>query len=276
MTWLCRHAGVDVFVANNDGKKASDIAWLYQDVKSYLRNAEALLKAMKPGATNTASASEMSKTATATNVGEDASDSRFVAAPAAPAAAAANDAGSEDEDLVIGMINSAANEGDEGGGVDLEIRDADGNSLLLLSCLHGRERVLDALLQRGGLDLHDRNKRGMTAVHCASRGGNLAMLQRLVEREGLHYCLQARDLRGWTLLHWACHHPFKSTSGDDCYSNNNNNTEEVIAWLLHQGLDPLDADSSGKTPFHIAVDSLDKDAIRILVVKLVLHLKSAR
>jgi len=179
---------------------------------------------------------------------------------------------------------------------DLSIRDKYGNSILLLSCLCGHANVLDFLLQQQHtLEmedlLHDTNHKGMTAVHCASKGGNLAMIQRLVEREGLD--LHVQDKNGWTLLHWACFAAPNVTDsmgdgggsgGDDevkaSGSGNNNRHDieddhpKVIAWLLHHGLDPLEVNDDGETPLHVAIRSMDRDAIRLLVVKLVLHRNS--
>ena len=109
------------------------------------------------------------------------------------------------------------------------------DNLLLYACLFRcSEKVACALIAHGISISED--YAGHSILHFCIRADWAAAAEALLQRGA---CLQKVDLTGKTLLHHACW------------------LENVacVQWLLSHGLDPLQEDSRGDTPFSLAQDS---------------------
>ena len=65
------------------------------------------------------------------------------------------------------------------GGIDLDRRDAEGNTPLYYACRQGYRDVAALLLERGA-DPSLANNRGETPLHAAARSGNREIIDRLM------------------------------------------------------------------------------------------------
>lgn len=68
------------------------------------------------------------------------------------------------------------------GGIDLNKRDAEGNTPLYYACLKGYRDIVILLLDNGA-DAAVANNRSESPLHAAARSGNKEIISRLVEKE---------------------------------------------------------------------------------------------
>lgn len=83
-------------------------------------------------------------------------------------------------------------------GARANLQDDEGWNSLHVAAWTGKKDVVDALLEQ--MDVHERGKDGVTALHCAAGQGQRAVAELLIKR-GAN--VNIKDTYGWTALHWA-------------------------------------------------------------------------
>lgn len=122
-------------------------------------------------------------------------------------------------------------------GVALDGRDGKGlNPLHLMAQLQGSEKVIEKLLLRGNMDVHQRSQTGWTALHYACESNNARAATALIEH-GADVNVQSED--GWTPLHVACMK--RSTA--------------CMQVLLDAGADESIKTSMGRTAFEMQLEA---------------------
>ena len=97
----------------------------------------------------------------------------------------------------------------------------------------------------GGFNVNAGNERGFTPLHVAVLRGHLAIVQAILQVEGVN--LNVRNIAGTTPLHWVC--------------LDSSNALLMTQALLEAGADPNAADSAeGNTPLYLAAQ-LDRIAV---------------
>ncbi|MBR5887069.1 MAG: ankyrin repeat domain-containing protein [Akkermansia sp.] len=176
--------------------------------------------------------------------------------------------GSDNADIVSELIAKGAN---------INARNKDGATPLMLGATQGWSKTLDSFLKNHAPDLNARDYRGLTAMHYAAEhagtspttiakaGGSTGnapedaiLLNNIAELK--HYItaggnVNAKGTHGSTLLHWAaaCGHT------------------EITAMLLQAGAEPNAIDDSGFTPlqycFHRHYNSyfIHEESLRLLL-----------
>ncbi|XP_068741050.1 uncharacterized protein [Montipora capricornis] len=163
-------------------------------------------------------------------------------------------------------------------GVDIDSRNMDGRTPLMLAAESGREKIFRLLIERGS-DPTLKDSRGRSVLHWAARSGSNEIIQELLSRgldidssdnDGVTPLMEAvnfggdsafrlliergsdptlRDNKGWSLLHRAAQ----------------NGRYEIIQELLSRGLDIDSRDGDGGTPVIRAAINGQEDAITLLL-----------
>lgn len=132
----------------------------------------------------------------------------------------------------------------EKGGIDLNKRDAEGNTPLYYACLKGYRDIVILLLDNGA-DAAVANNRSESPLHAAARSGNKEIISRLVEKE---IDLNTTDNEGRTPLL--------------CLLDNKRT--DAALFLVDKGADTDIADSTG----HKAIDYATAHGLREVVARL--------
>jgi len=151
-------------------------------------------------------------------------------------------------------------------GFDLNTRDVNGESGLLVALRQGSLKVADFMLQQNAVDIEARNKAGESPLMMAALKGQLPQARRLIERRA------EINKPGWTPLHYAASNP-SGTSTDmvrlllehfayiDADSPNKSTplmmaarygTDAVVKLLLEEGADPLLRNQQGLSAIDFA------------------------
>ena len=130
------------------------------------------------------------------------------------------------------------------GGIDVNKRDAEGNTPLHYACLKGYRDIVNLLLDNDA-DVSIANNLSETPLHAASRSGNKEIIGRLVEYGAE---LDATDSEGKTPLIRLL----------------DNRRTDAALFLIEQGADPEIADNTG----HKAIDYATAHGLREVVVRL--------
>jgi ankyrin repeat protein len=119
-------------------------------------------------------------------------------------------------------------------GADVELRDGDGNTALMLAAKNGLMDILQVFLnhKNASLDRVDNEGRGVSHYACAN--GHVDIVYFLHERKVDWHCV---DHNGMTPLHHACRH----------------GQETIIKALIEYGADVMIQDKLGKTPSDLAL-----------------------
>lgn len=130
------------------------------------------------------------------------------------------------------------------GGINVNKRDAEGNTPLHYACLKGYRDIVNLLLDNDA-DVSIANNLSETPLHAASRSGNKEIIGRLVEYGAE---LDATDSEGQTPLIRLL----------------DNRRTDAALFLIEQGADPEIADNTG----HKAIDYATAHGLREVVVRL--------
>ncbi|XP_064610180.1 kinase D-interacting substrate of 220 kDa-like isoform X2 [Liolophura sinensis] len=89
----------------------------------------------------------------------------------------------------------------ESGGINLEEKDENGQTFLMLACERGELSIVRELLEND-VDVNAVDNESWSALLCAAREGHLEIVIELLERDAV---LEHRDMCNWTALMWACY-----------------------------------------------------------------------
>ncbi len=132
-------------------------------------------------------------------------------------------------------------------GVEINVRDSEGNSPLILAAFAGRDEVATYLVEKGA-DIEARNNLGMTALMAASSKGQLKVVKVLLNSP---LQLDAKDSSGNSALMLAAG------------SKNSN----VVKLLVTKNIDINASNAKGETALTIAAHQNNKDIAAILYAK---------
>jgi ankyrin repeat protein len=163
-------------------------------------------------------------------------------------------------------------------GLDLNTRDAAGNHALSVAIREGSMKVADFLLKQPSLQVEARNVQGESPLMMAALHGQLALARRLIERKA------EVNKTGWTPLHYAAtsatpvsasmvrllleHHAYI-----DAESPNRSTPlmmaaqygmPEVVRLLLEEGADPMLRNEQGLTAMDFARQAGRPDAVALI------------
>jgi ankyrin repeat protein len=147
---------------------------------------------------------------------------------------------------------------------DIERPDCVGWTPLVHAMVHGQYTIALLLLQHGAQYLHWKDDAGRTMLHLAAQEGHTALVMLLLEQEqdgdhrGMEPMIQARDIKGWTALHYALagytnHHNNKKTPTNTMDCATTNVRYQLVQLLLHHGASVNAPNDSHQTALHLAV-----------------------
>ncbi len=151
-------------------------------------------------------------------------------------------------------------------GLDLNTRDAAGDSALLVALRQDSLKVADFLLKQNAVDVEARNKAGESPLMMAALKGQLPQARRLIERRA------EVNKPGWTPLHYAASNPSEASADMvrlllahfayiDADSPNKTTplmmaarygTDAIVKLLLEEGADPLLRNEQGQSAIDFA------------------------
>lgn len=155
-------------------------------------------------------------------------------------------------------------------GLDINLPNPDGLSLLQLAAREGHSQIVEILLKQPSIDVNQVSINGWTALHFAARLGYTDIVKMLLEAKGIDVNIANSD--GWTALHWASWHGYlpvinllltdkqievnkrDSSQGTALHWAARNGQADVIAVLLTvPNIDVNAQDIDQKTPLHYSV-----------------------
>ena len=167
----------------------------------------------------------------------------------------------------------------ERGGIDLNRRDAEGNTALHYACREGY-RDLAVLLLEKGTDASSANNRGETPLHAAARKGNREILARLLDaganpdatdREGCTPLMRLVENRRTDAALWLIDRGADTEATDQTghraldYATAHGLTEVVARLTQNDAADGMARDAEGNTPLHQAVYNDQAEVVRTLL-----------
>ncbi len=165
-------------------------------------------------------------------------------------------------------------------GIDINIKNDNGITALMLASGHGHKEALELLLDKGA-DVNVADNNGYTALIFASRGGNKEIIELLLDR-GVD--VDAVDNYGYTALTWAFRQDHKEIvrllldKGADINKQNNNDDTalihasqegrtELVKLLLDKGADVNAEDKRGFTALMLASQEGRTEVVKLLLDK---------
>jgi ankyrin repeat protein len=133
--------------------------------------------------------------------------------------------------------------------LDIEVQDPEGKTALAIAALQGDASMIDALLKIGA-DIESRTPNQETPIMLAAQSGDLEAAKALI-CHGAN--CTTRDLDGWSTLHHAVHGPDRQ------------NAQEILQYLLNQGVSVNCTSRGDETALHIAVMDQKMFALRTLL-----------
>ena len=131
-------------------------------------------------------------------------------------------------------------------GCSLYYRSQTGDTALHIAARAGHEKIIGILLEKDSANIvMMKNGCGELPIHCATQGGNIAILQQLYNCASR---LDVRDIYQRTPLHTAISF----------------NQLNAVKWLLHRRVLLTARDESGNTPLALAIALRNEDIIQIL------------
>ena len=145
----------------------------------------------------------------------------------------------------------------EDSSVDVKVQDSNGDTPLHEACLHGKDKIVEMLLNKMKESAPDskikiliENHLGLTPFHLACREGHLDIAQRLLDISNQPYLLVAeKDVEGATALHLACQ----------------KDQPDVVQFLLDNGADILAQKNDGMVSVHIAAHHGCREVMKLLL-----------
>ncbi len=167
-------------------------------------------------------------------------------------------------------------------GFDLNTRDENGNHALLLAIREGSDRVTKFLLDQPLVQVEVRNAAGESPLMLAALKGRLDLVKRLIERKA------EVNKPGWAPLHYAATHAepvsvevvrllLEHHAYIDAESPNKTTplmmaarygSPEVVRLLLEEGADPTLKNEQGLTALDFAARAERKDAVALITTAL--------
>lgn len=174
--------------------------------------------------------------------------------------------------------------GRQQGGLNIEIEDNDGNSLLHLAALGGCLQIVQDLTPHCAGFINSQNKNGETALHLALNHCRTRITRFLLEQEGIDF--EIKDLHGETPLLCAIQagcwhivqHLVERCNATKFINHQNHDGETALhnairlgyvdtAGLLVQHGANMDLkDMQGRIPLMIAAENNDRESVQLLVV----------
>lgn len=146
------------------------------------------------------------------------------------------------------MLRHSINEGDlcnvvrllENGNINLEERDAEGHTYLMLAAEQGELNIVRELLD-ANMDVNDVDNENWTALLYAAKEGHLEIVIEILEKDA---ALDHRDLCGWTSLMWACYHGHLTIVRELLQKGSNCNIKAeynmtCLAWAAGRGYEEI-------------------------------------
>lgn len=130
-------------------------------------------------------------------------------------------------------------------GADVNFRNDEGRSALIMASMSGSLNIVEFLLTRGA-DVSAKDHSGWTALLGASASGRYEVVELLLDNGA---DVNATDETGWTPLMWAC-----SGGGDS----------STAKLLIHRGARVDVTGTDGLTAFDLASQSHQSDVLRLL------------
>ncbi|KAM6513247.1 hypothetical protein FALCPG4_015697 [Fusarium falciforme] len=135
-------------------------------------------------------------------------------------------------------------------GIDLNPRDNNGRTPLILAVVCGHEAVVKQLLEQDGIDLNPRDGIDRTPLSLAAESGRGAVMRLLLKKDGVE--LNPKDNNGRT--------PLSSAAWNGC-------KEAVEQLLAKDGVHLNDTDNNGQTPLSLAAKDGREAVVKQLLAK---------
>ncbi|XP_062704929.1 uncharacterized protein LOC134287295 [Aedes albopictus] len=171
--------------------------------------------------------------------------------------------------------------------IDVNAQDNDGNSPVLLAAIHNRWELVKKLIDKDSkysADYKMSNKDDQTLIHLAAKGGNIEVLEMIIDDHSTDVNMQ--DKNGNTPLHLAVHYDkremvkmlidkynadYKTTNkqGKTCIHHAvAKNNIEIVKMLLNDYATDVNAqDNDGNTPLHLAAYFSKREMVKMLIDK---------
>lgn len=166
------------------------------------------------------------------------------------------------------------------GCIDLNRRDAEGNTALHYACRQGFRDIISMLLDHGA-DVTRTNNRSETPLHAAARNGNREILARLIEaganmdaadNVGCTPLMRLMENRRTDAALWLIDRGADTEATDQTghraldYATAHGLTEVVARLTQTDAADGMARDTDGNTPLHQAVYNDQAEVVRTLLV----------
>ena len=167
----------------------------------------------------------------------------------------------------------------ERGDIDLNRRDAEGNTALHYVCREGYRDLVVLLLEKGA-DASSANNRGETPLHAAARKGNREILAKLIDagadpdaadNEGCTPLMRLVENRRTDAALWLIDRGADTEATDQTghraldYATAHGLTEVVARLTQNDAADGMARDTEGNTPLHQAVYNDQAEVVRTLL-----------
>ncbi|MDR2807021.1 MAG: ankyrin repeat domain-containing protein [Puniceicoccales bacterium] len=135
-------------------------------------------------------------------------------------------------------------------GVNINVKDNAGNTLLHVAMLQGNPKIVKLLLKQPGIDVNAQNKNRNTPLHLAAKSNNEKIVELLLSKSGID--INAQNKNRSTPLHWAV----------------KSNNEKIVELLLNKpGININAQNKNRNTPLHSAVKSNNEKIVELLLNK---------
>jgi 7,8-dihydropterin-6-yl-methyl-4-(beta-D-ribofuranosyl)aminobenzene 5'-phosphate synthase len=163
----------------------------------------------------------------------------------------------------------------------LDAKDNEGNTLLHVACINGKQNVVEFLISQN-VDVNEKNNMGNPTLHFAALGGSADIVEILLENGSE---INARDNRGFSAIRFAVFRGFKdivsllADKGADVHEQNMewggsllhtaclSNRIDLVDTLIAKGVDIQVTNSEGLTPLHLASNHGQNELCELLIAK---------
>jgi len=132
-------------------------------------------------------------------------------------------------------------------GADIEAKNENGRTSLMMASHKGHSEIVKLLLENGA-NIEAKNVNGETSLMYASSNGNSEVVKLLLEKGA---DIEAKENDGYTSLMWASH----------------NGHSEVVKLLIEKGADIEAKGSDGKTSLMLASWNRQREVVKVLLEK---------